>query len=29
MITLGIDTKPNLDAYHTFCYTTLNEMNAI
>jgi phytoene desaturase len=29
MIMLGLDTKPNLDAHHTFCYTTLEEMNAI
>ena len=26
---LGIDTKPNLGAHHTLCYTTLNEMNTI
>jgi len=29
MIMLGLDTKPDLDAHHTFCYTTLEEMNSI
>jgi phytoene desaturase len=29
MIMLGLDTKPDLDAHHTFCYTTIDEMNAI
>ena len=29
MIMLGLDTRPDLDAHHTFCYTTLDEMNAI
>jgi phytoene desaturase len=29
MIMLGLDCEPELDAHHTFCYTTLEEMNAI
>ena len=29
MIMLGLDCKPDLDAHHTFCYTTLEEMNSI
>ena len=29
MIMLGLDAAPDLDAHHTFCYTTLDEMNAI
>jgi len=29
MIMLGLDKRPELDAHHTFCYTTLDEMNAI
>lgn len=29
MIMLGLDCRPDLDAHHTFCYTTLEEMNAI
>lgn len=29
MIMLGLDTSPDLDAHHTFCYTTIDEMNAI
>ena len=29
MIMLGLDKRPDLDAHHTFCYTTLDEMNAI
>lgn len=29
MIMLGLDEKPDLDAHHTFCYTTLDEMNAL
>ncbi|MBU1671410.1 MAG: NAD(P)/FAD-dependent oxidoreductase [Actinobacteria bacterium] len=29
MIMLGLDSEPNLDAHHTFCHTTLEEMNAI
>jgi len=29
MIMLGLDTEPDLDAQHTFCYTTLEEMNSI
>ena len=29
MIMLGLDKRPELDAHHTFCYTTLDEMNDI
>lgn len=29
MIMLGLDKRPELDAHHTFCYTTLDEMNSI
>lgn len=29
MIMLGLKSRPDLDAHHTFCYTTLDEMNAI
>lgn len=29
MIMLGLDTAPELDAHHTFCYTTLEEMNRV
>lgn len=29
MIMLGLDKAPDLDAHHTFCYTTLDEMNDI
>jgi len=29
MIMLGLDKRPDLDAHHTFCYTTLDEMNSI
>ncbi len=29
MIMLGLDTAPELDAHHTFCYTTLDEMNRV
>ncbi len=29
MIMLGLDKKPDLDAHHSFCYATLNEMNRI
>ncbi len=29
MIMLGLDAKPDLDAHHTFCYATLDEMNRI
>jgi len=29
MIMLGLDKKPELDAHHTFCYSTLDEMNRI
>lgn len=29
MIMLGLDARPDLDAHHTFCYTTLEEMNSI
>lgn len=29
MVCLGLDTKPDLDCHHTFCYTTLEEMNNI
>lgn len=29
MIMLGLDKAPDLDAHHTFCYSTLDEMNRI
>jgi phytoene desaturase len=29
MIMLGLDGKPELDAHHTICYSTLDEMNRI
>ncbi len=29
MIMLGLDSKPDLDAHHTFCYATLEDMNRI
>jgi phytoene desaturase len=29
MIMLGLDAAPELDAHHTFCYTTLDQMNSI
>jgi phytoene desaturase len=29
MIMLGLDKPPELDAHHTFCYTTLDQMNSI
>ncbi|MGQ9474713.1 MAG: phytoene desaturase family protein [Actinomycetota bacterium] len=29
MIMLGLDSRPDLDAHHTFCYATLQEMNRI
>lgn len=29
MIMLGLDSKPDLDAHHSFCYATLDEMNRI
>jgi phytoene desaturase len=29
MIMLGLDKKPDLDAHHSFCYATLDEMNRI
>ncbi|NPV60784.1 MAG: NAD(P)/FAD-dependent oxidoreductase [Actinobacteria bacterium] len=29
MIMLGLDAKPDLDAHHSFCYATLDEMNRI
>ncbi len=29
MIMLGLDTKPDLEAHHTFCYSTLEKMNSI
>ena len=29
MIMLGLDKAPELDAHHTFCYTTLDQMNSI
>ena len=29
MIMLGLDRKPDLDAHHTICYSTLDEMNRI
>jgi phytoene desaturase len=29
MIMLGLDKAPDLDAHHTFCYTTLDQMNDI
>jgi len=29
MIMLGLNSRPELDAHHTFCYTTLDQMNSI
>ena len=29
MIMLGLDKKPDLDAHHTICYSTLDEMNRV
>ena len=29
MIMLGLDSKPDLDAHHTICYSTLDEMNRL
>lgn len=29
MVCLGLDAKPDLSSHHTFCYTTLEEMNNI
>jgi phytoene desaturase len=29
MIMLGLDKKPDLDAHHTICYSTLDEMNRL
>ncbi len=29
MIMLGLDARPDLDAHHSFCYATLDEMNRI
>lgn len=29
MIMLGLNSAPDLDAHHTFCYTTLDQMNSI
>lgn len=29
MIMLGLDAAPDLDAHHTICYTTLDDMNSV
>lgn len=29
MIMLGLDERPDLDAHHTFCYSTLDDMNRL